>query len=347
MERQTSPMNAERWVQLKKIFSAAQGKPPVEQLEIVHALAEGDEELELAAKDLLAADASAGLFLQMPAADLHSNGLASGARLGPYQILGLLGEGGMGKVYRAIDTRLGRAVAIKISAEQFSKRFEQEARAISALNHPNICTLYDVGPNYLVAELVEGETLRDWLQHTSALDRRLEIIRQVFEALRAAHCAGIVHRDLKPQNIMVRFDGYVKVLDFGLAKQLPTARSASRDSVAPDETSIPGQIVGTVAYMSPEQIQGHPIDQRSDLFSAGIILYEMLTGMHPWPRASMVDTLHAILHDDLPAVHTAEPSGERLAPIVNKLLSKNPAERYSLAEGVLEALNISVVNQSY
>ncbi len=173
----------------------------------------------------------------------------------------------------------------------------------------------------------------------------METMRQVLEALRAAHCAGIVHRDLKPQNIMVRFDGYVKVLDFGLAKQLPTARSASRETIAPSDASVPGQIVGTVAYMSPEQIQGHPVDQRSDLFSIGIILFEMLTGKHPWPRASVVDTLHAILHDDPPPLHATTLSGAQLAPIVSKLLSKNPAERYSLAEGVLEALNSSVAPQ--
>ena len=345
MDSRTGPMTANKWMQLKEIFAAVQGKPPAEQAEMVCALAQGDEELESAVRDLLAADESAGSFLQTPAADLHSALLTPGTRLGPYQILGLLGEGGMGKVYRGLDTRLGRAVAIKISAEQFSKRFEQEARAISALNHPNICTLYDVGPNYLVTELVEGETLRDWLAHTPALERRLEAMRQVLEALRAAHCAGIVHRDLKPQNIMVRFDGYVKVLDFGLAKQLPSARSAPRETIAVSDASVPGQIVGTVAYMSPEQIQGHPVDQRSDLFSIGIILFEMLTGQHPWPRASMVDTLHAILHDDPPPIHAATSSAAQVAPIVGKLLCKNPPERYSLAEGVLEALNNTVAPQ--
>ena len=190
MDRPTSPMTAERWMQLKEIFAAVQGKLPAEQAEMVRALAQGDEEIESAVRDLLAADESAGSFLQTPAADLHSALLAPGTRLGPYQILGVLGEGGMGKVYRGLDTRLNRAVAIKISAEQFSKRFEQEARAISALNHPNICTLYDVGPNYLVTELVEGETLRDWLEHTPALERRLEAMRQVLEALRALHCAA-------------------------------------------------------------------------------------------------------------------------------------------------------------
>jgi serine/threonine protein kinase len=340
MEGHTSSMTAERWMQLKQIFEAAQGKPASEQAEIVRALAQGDEELRLAAQDLLAADQSAGSFLQTPPAQLQNPLLAPGAKLGPYQILGLLGEGGMGKVYRGLDTRLGRAVAIKISAQQFSQRFELEARAISALNHPNICTLYDVGPNYLVTELIEGETLREWLQHTPALERRLETIRQVLEALRAAHTAGIVHRDLKPQNIMVRFDGYVKVLDFGLAKQMLAARSPQVENAAAMEATVPGQIIGTVAYMSPEQIQGHPVDQRSDLFAIGIILFEMLTGQHPWPRKSMVDTLHAIVHDDPPPLPS--PLDEKLGPILRKLLAKNPAERYSLAEGVLDALASSV-----
>src|SRR5271167_269297 len=220
MDRQTSPMTAERWMQLKEIFAAVQGKPPAEQAEMVGALAQGDEELETAVRDLLAADESAGSFLQTPAADLHSALLAPGTRLGPYQILGLLGEGGMGKVYRGLERRLSRSVAIKISAEQFSKRFELEARAIAALNHPNICTLYDVGPNYLVTELVEGETLRALLRPALPAERSLPIARQVLEALGAAHRAAIVHRDLKPENIMVRFDGYVKVLDFGLAKRV-------------------------------------------------------------------------------------------------------------------------------
>jgi eukaryotic-like serine/threonine-protein kinase len=338
MDRQASPMTAERWAQVKRVFDAAHSKAPEERAELVRAMAEGDQELESEVRDLLAADESAAGFLQTPAADLHSPGLAPGARLGPYQILGLLGEGGMGKVYRGLDTRLGRAVAVKICAEQFSKRFEQEARAISALNHPNICTLYDVGPHYLVTELVEGETLRDWLRREPTVERRLETARQILEALRAAHCAGIVHRDLKPQNIMVRFDGYVKVLDFGLAKQLPAARSVQRETDALPDASLPGQILGTIAYMSPEQIQGHPVDQRSDLFSLGIILFEMFTGQHPWPRESPVDTLHAILHDDPPAMN-ATATGTNVAPIVRKLLAKNPAERYPLAEGVLEALS--------
>lgn len=343
-ESDLRPVTAEKWMQLKKIFEAAQSRPPPERVEVVRAMAEGDQELELAVRELLAAGEDAGSFLQTPAAGLHNPVLAPGTRLGPYQILGLLGEGGMGKIYRGLDTRLGRAVAIKISAAQFSKRFEQEARAISALNHPNICTLYDVGPNYLVTELVEGETLRDWLRRAPSMERRLETARQVLEALRAAHCAGIVHRDLKPQNIMVRFDGYVKVLDFGLAKQMPAARSVRRESVALPDPSLPGQILGTVAYMSPEQIQGHPVDQRSDLFAFGTILFEMLTGQHPWPRRSAVDTLHAILHDD-PAPMSAAGISANLASIVRKLLAKSPAERYPFAEAVLEDLSNCTTRQ--
>jgi serine/threonine protein kinase len=160
--------------------------------------------------------------------------LAPGAKLGPYEIQSPLGAGGMGEVYRACDTRLDRTVAVKILPSHLSdnpeakQRFDREARAISSLNHPNICTLYDVGPNYLVTELVEGETLSDLLKRAPGLERCLDIARQVLEALRAAHRAGVVHRDLKPQNIMVRFDGYVKVLDFGLAKRMPAALAPIR-----------------------------------------------------------------------------------------------------------------------
>jgi serine/threonine protein kinase len=261
--------------------------------------------------------------------------LAPGAQLGPYQIVSLLGEGGMGKVYRAVDTRLGRTVAIKISAEEFSKRFEREARTISALNHPNICTLYDIGSlpsgsGYMVTELVDGETLRDWLNRSTALEHRFEIARQILTALRAAHGVGIIHRDLKPANIMVRSDGYVKVLDFGLARRIATANALQAEDTATTDVSVPGQIVGTVAYMSPEQILGQKVDQRSDLFAFGIILYEMLTGQHPWPHKSTVDTLHAILHDEPPAQHSA------FAGVLDRLLRKNREERYPSAEAVLE-----------
>jgi serine/threonine protein kinase len=189
----------------------------------------------------------------------------------------------------------------------------------------------------MVTELVEGETLADWLKRAPAADRSLEIARQVVEALRAAHAAGIIHRDLKPANIMVRSDGYVKVLDFGVSKRMP-ATGVLRNQDTATELTVPGQIVGTVAYMSPEQIQGHKVDSRSDLFAFGVVLYEMATGEHPWRRRSAMDTMLAIVHDDPPAIHATSPLLAQLAPIVQKLLRKNPAERYPFAEAVLEAL---------
>lgn len=258
--------------------------------------------------------------------------LAPGSQLGPYQILSLLGTGGMGQVYKAFDPRLRREVAIKVAGERFSERFDREARAVAALNHPNICTVHDVGPNYLVMELVDGETLREWFRRELPMERSLWIARQVLEALGAAHRTGVIHRDLKPENVMVRVDGYVKVLDFGLAKWLPTAQAAPTMGV-----SLPGQLVGTIAYMSPEQIQGHDVDQRSDLFAFGIMLYEMLSGQHPWPRPSSFETLSAILLNDPPPID-APLVGVDLAAIVERLLRKHPAERYPHAEAVLEAL---------
>jgi serine/threonine protein kinase len=337
-------MNPERWRQIEQLYHAALEQEPARRESFLAEACADDAGLRRQVESLLeqtgstdalvdhTAWAAAGAEGATPAA------LKAGETLGPYQILGLLGAGGMGQVYSATDTRLDRKVAIKISQERFSGRFEREARAISALNHPNICTLYDVGPNYLVTELVEGETLRDFLKRAPTVQRSLEITKQVLEALRAAHQAGIVHRDLKPQNIMVRFDGYVKVLDFGLAKRMPSTDRVETDSTITEGVSIPGQILGTVAYMSPEQVLGHSVDQRSDLFALGVILYEMLTGQHPWPRTSTVDTMHAILHADPPLLEGASQSVAELTPILHKLLFKNPAERYPSAEAVLEAL---------
>jgi non-specific serine/threonine protein kinase len=258
----------------------------------------------------------------------------------------------MGQVYKAFDPRLHREIAIKIAAERFSERFDREVRAIAMLNHPNICTIHDVGPNYLVTELVDGETLREWFKRALPIERNLEMARQVLEALRAAHHAGIVHRDLKPENVMVRSDDYVKVLDFGLAARMPSSRVMQAERVATTDVtltglpndgvdrrvSLPGQILGTIPYMSPEQIQGREVDQRSDLFAFGIILYEMMTRRHPWPRPSPVETLHAILHDDPPPIPATSLMRAELAAIVQKLLRKSPAERYQVADAVLEAL---------
>ena len=337
-------MTPERWQQIKQVYESALEREETRRAAFVEEACAGDPELRREVESLLAYPEPDQRFMGVPALELAARALAGewpaslvGRQLGPYKILSVLGEGGMGKVYRAVDTRLGRAVAIKISAEEFSKRFEREARTISALNHPHICTLYDIGSlpsgsGYMVTELVEGETLRDWLKHSSAVEHGVEIARQILEALRAAHGVGIIHRDLKPANIMVRFDGYVKVLDFGLARRIPMAGALQTEETATAGLSVPGQIMGTVAYMSPEQILGQEVDQRSDLFAFGIILYEILTGQHPWPHKSTVDTLHAILHDEPPPQQVA------LASVVDRLLRKNREERYPSAEAVLEAL---------
>ena len=337
-------MKPERWRQIEQLYHSALEQAPAQRTVFLNEACQGDAELRREVESLLAQSGSTEALADhtaWAAADAWAATQASlkpGDTVGPYRISGLLGAGGMGKVYSAVDTRLDRKVAIKIAQERFGGRFEREARAISALNHPNICTLYDIGPNYLVTELVEGETLGDLLQRAPSAERSLEIARQVLEALRAAHHAGIIHRDLKPQNIMIRFDGYVKVLDFGLAKWIAPPPAAPAGKTVPKDMTLSGEILGTIAYMSPEQLLGQKVDQRSDLFALGIILYEMLAGQNPWRRSSTVDTLHAIVHDEPPPLEPKAAAAVELAAVVQKLLRKDPAERYPSAEAVLEAL---------
>src|SRR5262245_1357962 len=200
--------------------------------------------------------------------------LAAGTHLGPYEILSQIGAGGMGEVYRARDPRMGRDVAIKVSAAQFSERFDREVRAVAALNHPNICTLYDVGPNYLVMELIEGETPKGPLP----ADQALGIARQIASALEEAHSKGIVHRDLKPANIKVKPDGSVKVLDFGLAKLAEPETPSENSPTLSMAATQAGVILGTAAYMSPEQARGKKVDKRADIWAFGVVFYELLTG---------------------------------------------------------------------
>src|SRR4029077_16762627 len=203
--------------------------------------------------------------------------LSVGDRLGPYEILAHIGAGGMGEVWKAHDPRLGRDVAIKTSNAEFTERFAREARSIAALNHPNICTLYDVGPNYLVMEYIEGEAPKG----PYALEEALRIAAQIRDALEAAHEKGIVHRDLKPANIKIKPDGSVKVLDFGLAKVTPASAGESDAANSPTLTigaTQAGMILGTAAYMSPEQARGKTVDKRADIWAFGVVLYEMITG---------------------------------------------------------------------
>src|SRR5438128_1868558 len=224
--------------------------------------------------------------------------LSAGTRLGPYEILSLIGAGGMGEVYKARDTRLDRIVAIKVSKEQFSERFEREARAVAALNHPNICALYDVGPNYLVMEYVEGPTLAGPI----ALVEALPIARQIAEALEAAHEKGFIHRDLKPANIKLTTGGKVKVLDFGLAKAFDTDSRISDPANSPTLTisaTRAGMILGTAGYMSPEQARGVPVDKRADIWAYGVVLYEVLTGREMFCGETISDSLAAVLKTDV------------------------------------------------
>jgi eukaryotic-like serine/threonine-protein kinase len=246
-----------------------------------------------------------------------------GDKLGPYEMLSPLGRGGMGEVWRAHDSRLGRDVAIKISDQKFTDRFEREARAIAALNHPNICTLYDVGPNYLVMEIVEGPTLAERIQRGPIpLDEALGMARQIADALEAAHEKGIVHRDLKPANIKIRPDGSVKVLDFGLAKSATDSAAMTPDSPTM-LLATTGMILGTAGYMSPEQARGKPVDKRSDIWAFGVVLFEMTTGKRLFDGATISDALAAILKDD-PDLNEAPPQIRRL---LSSCLEKDPRNR--------------------
>ena len=277
--------------------------------------------------------------------------LAPGARVGPYEVVGPLGAGGMGEVYRARDTRLGRDVALKVlpapvagDAER-QRRFEQEARAVGALNHPNVLAIHDVGSHegtpFIVAELLEGATLRERVAAGPLPSRKaLDFAGQIARGLAAAHDKGIVHRDLKPENLFVTKDGRVKILDFGLAKALGGEVSATESTLA--ETA-PGVVLGTAGYMAPEQVRGRPADARADIFAFGAVLYEMLSGRRAFPGDSAIDRAHAILNREPPPLAetgvTASPAVERM---IARCLEKAPDERFRSAADLgfaLEALS--------
>src|SRR3984885_14005279 len=275
--------------------------------------------------------------------------LAAGVRLGPYEILAPIGKGGMGEVYKARDTRLHRDVAIKVLPQAFAteaaqERFQREARAASALNHPNICAVHDVGDSadhpFLVMELLDGKTLREHIAGKPLdIPAALALSIQIADALDAAHSKGIVHRDIKPANIFVTERDHAKVLDFGLAKQSGPADSQVVTETMPTE---PGSAMGTIAYMSPEQARGEPVDARTDLWSFGVVLYEMVTGSRPFDGPTNAIIFDALLN------RTPQPVRERnrevpeeLERIIGKLLEKDRALRYASAaelRGDLERL---------
>ena len=313
-------MKPERWQLVEKLYHAALEQESGARGAFLAQSCAGDEELRREVAALLAYDGQAASFIEAPALDVVARELAADpmiqeqseeqvhpaapSRIGPYQLLGPLGSGGMGEVYLADDARLNRKVAIKLLPAEFTAdpervgRFEQEARAVSALNHPNIVTIFDIGEaegrRYIATEYIEGETLREQMAHASQkwMNPReaLEIAVQVTAALQAAHKAGIIHRDIKPENVMVREDGLVKVLDFGLAKLSPVDGSQS-----PDTLSQSGVVRGTVRYMSPEQVREQKVDPRTDIFSLGVMLYELLAGKRPFEGETVSDVIAAVL----------------------------------------------------
>jgi non-specific serine/threonine protein kinase len=287
--------------------------------------------------------------------------MKSGESLGPYHIVDKIGEGGMGEVYRAHDSRLQRTVAIKILAPRLAtvervERFEQEARAASALNHPNILTIHDVGrygdTAYFAMEWVDGRTLREALRAGPLPHRRtIELVQQIADGLAAAHAAGIVHRDLKPDNVMVRSSGLAKIVDFGLAKLHTPAHARAAGNAEPTATRValsdPGVVMGTVGYMSPEQASGRPVDYRSDQFALGLLIYELVTGKRPFERPTMAQTLAATIESDPPSLESLRPDvPPHLAAVVRRLLAKNPDERYESTRDLARELKSIVETNS-
>jgi serine/threonine protein kinase len=345
-------MTPERWQQVKDIFNSAITYRPEERSLFISRVCSGDEELRSEVESLIASHEQSGSFIDKPAFEAAASLLANekaelraGQIIDSYEVMSFISRGGMGEVYLAEDKRLGRKVALKLLPATFTtdedrlRRFEQEARAASALNHPNIITIYEIreaaGSHIIATEFVEGETLRHLLSRSAlTLSEALNIAIQVADALSAAHKAGIIHRDIKPENIMVRPDGYVKVLDFGLAKLSEQATPA----VAAEAPTIQvrtgsGIVIGTAGYMSPEQARGLGVDHRSDIFSLGAVMYEMLARRKPFEGDTPSDTLAAILKTDPPPLARVAPGlPSELVRIVNKSLRKDREERYQVVK---------------
>jgi len=341
-------VNSERWKQIDDLFDAVLDLPEAEREAFLTANCGDDAELKTKIQKLLNATATDN-FLEKSAMNVMARNLANepppaagrrfvGRRTGNYLIEKQIGEGGMGEIYLACDEKLKRRVALKILPAEFTsndervERFEIEARAILALNHPNIVTIHDVGNhdgvNYIATEHVEGVTVRELVDKKLRLVEILNIMMQVCDALAAAHSAHIIHRDIKPENIMMRPDGYVKILDFGLAK-LTESDSPSGSNFS---KTAKGVIIGTPAYMSPVQVTGDTIDQRTDLWSVGVVMYELLTGFNPYKKETRQATFQTIMLEEPPLASTfnAEVSGE-MDRVLYKALEKDPDVGYQTA----------------
>ena len=355
-------MNPDRWPKVKEIFEAALAQPPGQRAAFIAGVCDGDEVLRREVESLLSSYENAGSFMQAPAVEAAAESLVglvrspdglsltAGQTTNHYEILSPLGKGGMGEVYLAHDTQLARKVALKLLPVEFTQdphriqRFQQEARAASALNHPNIITIYEIakhdGTYFIATEFIDGVTLRQKLgAGPLPINQALDIAYQIALALTVAHEAKIIHRDIKPENVMIRRDGVVKVLDFGLAKlafDATASSDAEATTLAQRTETEPGKVMGTVAYMSPEQARGLKVDGRTDIFSLGVVLYEMVAGRQPFEGATSMDVVSAILNQEpeLLAQHAPEVP-RHLERIVSKALRKNSEERYQTVRDLL------------
>ena len=354
-------MKAERWKQVNDLFQSAVERAPEERAAFLDEACQGDEGLRREVGSLLTSHERSENFIELPAfevaPELVTNdraGALVGKLIGHYRIESLIGVGGMGEVYLARDERLGRKAALKLlpgsltTDETQLSRFKNEARSASALNHPNILTVYEIGAEgnrqFIATEFIEGVTLRASIAcgrmnpHAA-----LEIAVQVASALAAAHEAGVVHRDIKPENIMLRPDGYAKVLDFGIAK-LTEQRPASDDHTVETTAMLqtrPGLVLGTAHYMSPEQARGQKVDARSDIWSLGVVLYEMVGGNPPFRGETPSDCIASILTTEPPPLSGVLPDvPHKLESILQKALRKNSDERYQTIKEMLADLRI-------
>ena len=351
-------MNDERWRQVERIYHSTLEKKADERSGFLDQECEGDEPLRREIESLLSYETEAKSFIESPALELAARMMADqqfsrvsiGEMINHYKIISHIGMGGMGEVYLAEDTRLRRNVALKFLPMIFTqegthlRRFELEARAVAALSHPNVCTIHEVvktekGRHCIVMEYVDGMTLRErMLEGKLQISEAVDITIQIASALSAAHAAGVVHRDIKPENIMLRRDGYVKVLDFGVAK-LTETQSESIDGEgktrALELKTLPGILMGTVAYMSPEQARALQVDARTDIWSLGVVLYEMVTGRKPFDGPTPTDIIISIVEREPDALSQSRPEALPLQPVVRKALAKNRDERYQTVDDVL------------
>ncbi len=335
-------MKKDKWEKAKDIFEQAMEIAPESRAKFLDNICPDDKTIRREIEELLRSFDESESFLEMPAVSLKTNKIENGQILGHYEIIEPIGAGGMGEVFLAKDSRLKRKIALKLLPAVFTAdkekllRFEQEAFAASSLNHPNILTIYEIGAsdglNFIATEFIEGETLRQRIKRGElSFEEILDIAAQTVSAISAAHEAGLIHRDIKPENIMIRRDKLVKVLDFGLAKTVNAVNIEEFDKTLVNTRQ--GVIMGTVAYMSPEQTRGKDVDARSDLWSFGVVLYEMIAGNVPFEGETASDTIAAILKTN-PKPLSAETPAE-LQRIVNKTLRQNKEERYQTAKDLL------------